>query len=148
MIGPLRSSILNFPLAIVLLGLLTQARCDSNVQNIPYVPVNFDINLNLPAYNSLNFPSEHLLLDGGSRGLIVYRYTLDEFVVLDRHATYDLPLGCQVSVESDGVTVSDNSECSESQWLIINGSVMQEPAVLPLHRYRTSWNPPILHVYN
>ena len=43
----------------MLVGLLTQATCDNNVQNIPYVPVNFDINLNLPAYTSLNFPSDH-----------------------------------------------------------------------------------------
>jgi hypothetical protein len=148
MIGFTRHSILNIPLAIILLGLLTQARCDSNVQNIPYVPVNFDINLNLPAYNTLNFPSEHLLLDGGSKGIIVYRYTLDEFVVLDRHSTFDVAMGCQVTVGSDGVTISDNTECSESQWLILNGLVMQGPAVLPLHRYRTNWNPPILHVYN
>ena len=132
----------------MLVGLLTQATCDNNVQNIPYVPVNFDINLNLPAYNSLNFPSAHLLLEGGSQGLIVYRYTADQFVVLDRHSTFDVALGCQVTVESDGLLISDHSDCSESKWLIIDGSVSQGPAVQPLHRYRTSWNPPILSVFN
>ena len=132
----------------MLVGLLTQATCDNNVQNIPYVPVNFDINLNLPAYNSLNFPSEHLLIEGGSKGLIVYRYTADQFVVLDRHSTFDVALGCQVTVDSDGLLISDHNDCSESKWLIIDGSVSQSPAVLPLHRYRTSWNPPILSVYN
>ena len=144
----IKPSFLNLPLGLILVLLLTQATCDNNVQNIPYVPVNFDINLNLPAYNSLNFPSEHLLLEGGSKGLIVYRYTIDQFVVLDRHSTYDIPLGCQVSVNENGLLISDDSDCSESKWIIIDGTVSQGPALLPLHRYNTTWNPPILSVYN
>ena len=144
----LRKSYINLPLLLILLGFLTQAKCDNRVQNIPYVPVNFDINLNLPAYNSLNFPGEHIYVDGGSKGIIIYRYTLDDFVVLDRHATSDIEMGCQVNVTSDGLTINDNLECSESKWLIIDGTVMQGPAILPLHRYSTSWNPPILSVFN
>lgn len=136
------------PMLIVCFFLFIQADCNTNTQFIPYVPVNFDINLNLPAYNSLNFPSEHLLLEGGSRGIIVYRYTMDQFVVLDRHATFDVDLGCTVTVEEDGVTISDNSSCSESSWLILDGSVLEGPATMPLHRYRTSYNHPILSVYN
>jgi hypothetical protein len=140
----------NLTIPLIVLGafLLMQSTCDQNNQNIPYVPVNFDINLNLPAYNSLNFPGEHLILQGGSQGIIVYRYTIDEFVVLDRHSTFDVELNCKVSVESDGITLTDAADCSESKWLILDGSVMQGPATLPLHRYRTNWNPPILHVYN
>lgn len=137
-------------ISLIIIGayFLMQSSCDQNNQNIPYVPVNFDLNINLPAYTSLNYPGEHLIVQGGSKGIIVYRYTIDEFVVLDRHSTFDVTLGCKVFVESDGITLSDENECSESKWLIIDGSVMQGPATLPLHRYRTSWNPPILHVYN
>ena len=144
----LKPSYTNLPLGLILMMLLTQATCENNVQNIPYVPVNFDINLNLPAYNSLNFPSEHLILAGGSKGLIVYRYTLDQFVVLDRHSTYDISLGCSVSVDSDGLLISDHSDCSESKWIILDGTVSQGPSLLPLHRYNTNWNPPILTIYN
>ena len=144
----LKPSYLNLPLGVFLMLLLTQATCDNKVQNIPYIPVNFDINLNLPSYNALNFPSEHLLLEGGSKGLIVYRYTQDQFVVLDRHSTFDIAMGCQVVVDSDGLLISDQSECSESKWLILDGTVSQGPALLPLHRYNTNWNPPILTVYN
>ena len=137
-------------ISLIIIGacFLMQSSCEQNNQNIPYVPVNFDLNINLPAYTSLNYPGEHLIVQGGSKGIIVYRYTIDEFVVLDRHSTFDVTLGCKVVVESDGITLSDENECSESKWLIIDGSVMQGPATLPLHRYRTSWNPPILHVFN
>lgn len=139
---------LRIPLVIVGAYFLIQSSCEQNNQNIPYFPVNFDINLNLPAYTSLNYPGEHMIVQGGSQGIVVYRYTMDDFVVLDRHSTFDVTLGCHVTVESDGVTLSDESECSDSKWLILDGSVIQGPATLPLHRYRTSWNPPILHVYN
>ena len=139
---------LRIPLIIIGAYFLMQSSCEQNNQNIPYVPVNFDLNLNLPAYTSLNYPGEHLIVQGGSKGIILYRYTIDEFVVLDRHSTFDVSMNCKVVVESDGITLSDENECSESKWLIIDGSVMQGPATLPLHRYRTSWNPPILHVYN
>ena len=127
---------------------MTQAKCDSNAQNIPYVPVNFQINLNLPAYNDLNFISNHITVEGGSKGLIIYRYTQDIFVVLDRHSTSDIALGCTVSVDDDGLLISDNSDCSESKWIIIDGSVSNGPATLPLHRYSTNWNPPVLSVFN
>jgi hypothetical protein len=139
---------LRIPLIIIGAYFLMQSSCEQNNQNIPYVPVNFDLNLNLPAYTSLNYPGEHLIVQGGSKGIILYRYTIDEFVVLDRHSTFDVSMSCKVVVEPDGITLSDENECSESKWLIIDGSVMQGPATLPLHRYRTSWNPPILHVYN
>ena len=78
----LKKTYLNFVLGLVIVMLLTQAKCDNNVQNIPYVPVNIDINLNLPAYNDLNFVSNHIYVNGGSKGLIIYRYTQDIFVIL------------------------------------------------------------------
>ena len=135
-------------LGALLLVLASCTSCGEQQQYIPYVPVNFDIDLNLPAYNTLNFPGEALALPGGSKGLYVYRYTLDEFVVLDRHSTYDIPMGCKVTLDADNITLQDNSDCSESQWLMLDGSVMNGPATLPLHRYRTTLNGSILHVYN
>ena len=75
---------------ILLLACLPLSGCRDTPGVIPYVDVNIDLNLALPAYNSLNFPGNWLYISGGSRGLIVYRYTLDEFVVLDRHATFDV----------------------------------------------------------
>ena len=144
----LKKTYLNFVLGLVIVMLLTQAKCDNNVQNIPYVPVNIDINLNLPAYNDLNFVSNHIYVNGGSKGLIIYRYTQDIFVILDRHSTSDIELGCIVSVDDDGLLISDHSDCSESKWLIIDGTVNQGTAILPLHRYGASWNPPVLSIFN
>lgn len=127
-------------------GLLTQARCNDPQQFIPYVPVDFSVNVNLPAYIDLSVPSGHVLVNGGSQGIILYRYTLDQFVALDRHATADIPANCRVEVAEDGLILTD--PCSNSEWLIIDGSVIAGDAVYPLHRYGTQWNDPILHIFN
>lgn len=132
--------------AIACFLLLLQARCDQPNQYIPYVPVDFDINIDLPAYIDLTVPTGHLMVSGGSQGIIIYRYTLDQFVALDRHATTDISANCQVELSEDGLILTD--PCSNSQWLIIDGSVIDGDATLPLHRYATAWTPPVLRVYN
>lgn len=126
--------------------LLLQARCNDPQQYIPYVPVDFSVNVNLPAYMDLSVPSGHVLVSGGSQGIILYRYTLDQFVALDRHATFDIPANCQVEVAEDGLLITD--PCSNSEWLILDGSVVSGDAVYPLHRYATQWNDPVLSVFN
>lgn len=126
--------------------LLLQARCNDPQQYIPYVPVDFSVNVNLPAYMDLSVPSGHVLVNGGSQGIILYRYTLDQFVALDRHATFDIPANCQVEVAEDGLLITD--PCSNSEWLILDGSVVSGDAVYPLHRYATQWNDPVLSIFN
>lgn len=135
-------------LGALLMVLASCSSCGEPQQFIPYVPVNFQIDLNLPAYNTLNFPGEAIALPGGSKGLYIYRYTLDEFVVLDRHATHDIPMACKVTLDADNITLRDDNDCSESQWLMLDGSVLNGPATLPLHRYRTTLNGSILSIYN
>ena len=138
----------SFRSAAIALGalVLLQARCNDPQQFIPYVPVDFSVNVNLPAYLDLSVPSGHVLVNGGSQGIILYRYTLDQFVALDRHSTFDIPANCQVEVAEDGLLITD--PCSNSEWLIIDGSVISGDAVYPLHHYATQWNDPVLRVFN
>jgi hypothetical protein len=120
--------------------------CKEPVGVIPYVEVNVDLNTLLPAYNSLQFPGNWVYVSGGSRGLIVYRYTLDEFVVFDRHSPYDVGAACQCKVLSDGYTIED--PCSDSQWYIFDGSIIAGPTTAPLERYNTNWISPVLSITN
>jgi len=131
---------------LIALAFLPLSGCVDTPGVIPYVDVQVDLNLSLPAYNNLNFPNNWLYISGGSRGLIVYRYTLDEFVVLDRHATWDVGAGCQCTVSPDGYTIED--PCSGSQWYIFDGSIIQGPTTAPLERYTTTWIPPVLSIRN
>ena len=131
---------------LLALAFLPLSGCVDTPGVIPYVDVQVDLNLSLPAYNNLNFPNNWLYISGGSRGLIVYRYTLDEFVVLDRHATWDVGAGCQCTVSPDGYTIED--PCSGSQWYIFDGSIIQGPTTAPLERSTTTWIPPVLSIRN
>ncbi len=131
---------------LLALAFLPLSGCVDTPGVIPYVDVQVDLNLSLPAYNNLKFPNNWLYISGGSRGLIVYRYTLDEFVVLDRHATWDVGAGCQCTVSPDGYTIED--PCSGSQWYIFDGSIIQGPTTAPLERYTTTWIPPVLSIRN
>ncbi|MBL6865659.1 MAG: hypothetical protein ISQ97_01040 [Flavobacteriales bacterium] len=142
----MKSSLNRFLLCFLVPVICLQSRCNEQQQNIPYVPVDFSINVNLPAYIDLSVPSGHILVNGGSQGIVLYRYTLDQFVALDRHATADIPSNCQVEVSADGLILTD--PCGDSEWLIIDGSVVSGSATYPLHRYGTQWDPPILRVYN
>jgi hypothetical protein len=131
---------------ICLLLLLPQSACNRESTVIPFVPVDITININNPAYFDLSIPAGWVYLTGGSRGILVYRNTMDEFTAYDRHSTYNIDEYCRVSVQDDNVSVKD--ECSDSQWLIIDGSVMQGPAFIPLQQYNTTYTAPILRIFN
>lgn len=123
----------------------TASKCNKD-NIVPYVPVNFEINVNLPAYQPLNAPTGWVAVSGGSRGIIIYRVSQDEFRAYDRHSTYDVDARCQVAVNDDNILITD--PCSGSQWLIIDGSVAEGPAELPLQQYNVIWTPPVLRVTN
>jgi hypothetical protein len=131
---------------IVFALILMSSSCRDRNTQIPFVNTDFDLNINLPAYQDLNVPTGWIYVNGGSRGIIIYRHTQDEFVAFDRHSTYDVEASCQVEVLEDNITIED--PCSGSQWLIIDGSVMNGPATFQLEPYNTQWNPPILRIYN
>ena len=120
---------------------------EDNNTNIPLVNVNYYIHTNDPAYNPVSTPGGWMYLNGGSRGLILYRYSNDEFRVFDRHCTFEPSNTCAlVSVETNNITAFDN--CCNSKFLITDGSVTQGPANLPLKQYRTTFDGSVLHIYN
>ena len=70
--------------------LLSSSKCDKGKQNpIPYVPFDITIDIQLPSYNQLQGVGGWSYVNGGSRGIIVYRKGIDEFVAFDRHSPVD-----------------------------------------------------------
>lgn len=116
-------------------------------QTIPYVPVNIYINPSDPLYIKLAVPGGWLYLNGGSRGIIVYRRTVEEFVAYDRHCTYNVDDQCgKVSVNSTQIMAVDS--CCLSEFVLTDGSVSKGPANQPLHQYQTSWDGNTLRIFN
>ena len=114
--------------------------CNENGQHpIPNLPVNIYVNLNLPAYQDLNVPGGWAYVNGGSKGIIVYR-NFDNFVALDRHTTYTPDSSCAIA-EVDSVNFfTINDPCSASQYNILDGTVTKGPAQWGLRPYFTSWD--------
>lgn len=120
---------------------------DDDNSNIPLVSVNYYIHVNDPAYNAVTVPGGWMYLNGGSRGIILYRASNDQFKAYDRHCTFQPTSTCAlVSVETNNITAFD--DCCGSKFLLTDGSVTKNPANLPLKQYQTTFDGSVLHVYN
>lgn len=134
-------------LYIFIISLLFLSCSKDENANIPLVTVNFTININNPAYNAVSTSGTWMYLNGGSRGIILYRSSNSAFKAYERHCTYDSNNSCAlVSVDPSNITAKD--DCCGSQFLLTDGSVIKNPASLPLKQYKTSFDGSVLRIYN
>ena len=76
-------------LIVISLFLISVSCGKQNTHSVPYVPFNQSIDLNLPSYYALSGVGGFAYVIGGSRGIIVYRRSIDEFIAFDRHSPAD-----------------------------------------------------------
>ena len=114
---------------------------------IPNVAVDLYLDINSTLYVQLATVGGWLYLTGGYKGILVYRVSADEFVAYDRACPYD-PFEDKARLQMDlgNLTVVDTF-CT-SKFVIIDGSVLEGPATVPLKRYFTTFDGNILHIYN
>lgn len=113
--------------------------CKNEEYPIPDVPVNISINLDLPSYQALNAPGGYVYVNGGSRGIVVYR-NFDDFVALDRHSTYNSTDPCAIVSVNPANQFELIDTCSGAIYSIMNGTVVDGPAKWGLKNYTTNWN--------
>lgn len=122
--------------------------CDKGTASgIPYVPVNFQLTVSNPEFSPLLAVGGWLYIGGGSRGIIVYRFSPDEFRAYDRHCTFQVTENCRTSMDNTDITAVD-TECCDSHFLIVDGAPIAGPAAVGLHQYNTSFDGNILLIYN
>jgi hypothetical protein len=112
---------------IAIVGLLFG--CNRNERHpVPYFQFDVTINLNLPTYNSLLGVGGWAYVNGiGSRGVVVYRRSVGEFVAFDRHSPADPEGVCPTPL----VTDPDNflrllDDCSGGIFSLFDGSPWQD----------------------
>ena len=121
--------------------------CENENYNFPQVDVNLFLYTNNPEFFNVEIPGGWMYLNGGVGGILLYRKNLDEFIAYDRASTFNPTSKCQVNVdEQDNIIIND--PCSESQFLITDGSVIQGPANQPLKRYNTIYDGNNLSIFN
>jgi len=111
---------------------------DMSDDPVPYVP--FDevvINLNLPAYTSIRTDGGYVYLDGGVRGLIVYRQNATTYIAFERNCSFHPNEAC-ATVEMHVSTLYMLDACCSSTFNLPAGEPTSGPAWRPLIQYRTS----------
>lgn len=135
---------------LILLASVLFITCKKDNKNgqIPNVYVNFYIYLSDPEYFVLNSIGGVVMVTGGVKGIIIYRVSDNDFAALERVSSYKPENLCAVNIDSTGIYAVDT--CSASKFYLIDGSVVNGPAVMPLKRYNTEFNNlnNSLHVFN
>ena len=131
---------------IILLVVLLHLGCENEVYDFPQVDVNLNLYINNPEFFNIEAPGGWIYLNGGVAGILLYRKNLDEFIAYDRASTYNPVADCGITVDLDNIILKD--PCSDSQFLITDGSVIQGPASQALKRYNTNLYGNNLSIYN
>ena len=118
---------LNLVNILICLLLISCTRTTDNTA-IPLVTVNQTIYVSDPLFFDLNPIGGWVYLNGGSRGILVYRNGEDDFQAYDRHCTYSVNDLCgRIEVDSSNILAIDT--CCGSAFLLSDGSVTAGPAV-------------------
>lgn len=113
---------------------------------VPYA--DFDdivINLNLPSYNDLSTDKAAMTIDGGVRGIILYRKSETEYLAFERNCSYQPEQAC-ATVDIDNSTLYMTDSCCGSSFSFTSGDPIGGPAIYPLRRYRTFLDGSILTI--
>ncbi len=153
--------IVSVVIASTLVFVLAQCgRGDNPNQNdVPQVPVNITVNMNLPQYLILQSQGGWAYLNGGVKGIVLYHHYDDNFYALERNCPYQPFDSCAtVTVENNNVFLrcgkykSDNDTtwipCCNSQYSLEAGFLLSGPSQFPLTNYRVGRSGNVLVVSN
>jgi nitrite reductase/ring-hydroxylating ferredoxin subunit len=125
--------------------------CDKNKDHdeIPFAYVNFRIYPNSTFYWRLNSPQgwEYITAEKPSRGIIVYRLSMTEFMAYERTCPHD-PLVAESKIEVEASSITAACPVCESKYILLDGTPFQGPARRPLKQYRTNYDGNSLHIFN
>jgi nitrite reductase/ring-hydroxylating ferredoxin subunit len=145
-----RFRIINVICSVILIGfsLSCKKKNANNNEQIPNSYVNINIYKNTPEFFPLNTVGGWIYKDGGVKGVVIYRASTTDFVAFERSCPHDggTNTSALVKVLSDNTTLKDTI-CG-SQFLIMDGSVLNGPSGYPLRAYHATFDGDLLHVYN
>lgn len=137
-------------LIIAVLAVLLFA-CNKNKQHpVPSIPFDITIDFNLPSYSALQGVGGYAYVNNvGSKGVIVYRRGIEDFVAFDRHSPADAAGDCATPLYPS----SDNflellDDCNDAKFSLYDGSPIQG-SDFGLRSYPFQWNGDnLLRIYN
>ena len=131
----------------LIIFLLSIFSCGDSNNYIRNVYVDVEIDLSLPEFSNLNTVGNSLFIEGGNKGIIIYRHSNYEYKIYDRNCSYEPNLDCSY-IDSVNSIIAFCGCCSSAFLLDQNGSAANSPAILPLKQYNYSLNNTLLHIFN
>ena len=131
----------------LVLFLIIISSCGDSNDYIRNVYVDVEIDLSLPEFSPLNTVGNSIFVEGGNKGIIIYRFSNYEYNIYDRNCSYEPNLECSY-IDSINSTIAMCRCCSSAFLLDQNGVAANSPAVLPLKQYNYSLNNTLLHIFN
>ena len=133
---------------LVCIFCLIFSNCRKDEENsIPIVAVDIYIYTADPSFINLNAVGGWVYITGGVRGILVYRKSVSEFMAYDRNCTYQSNDVCATVIVDNSNIIAEDT-CCNSKFSMVDGSVIQAPAALPLKAYNNTFNGTVLHIYN
>ncbi len=107
---------------------------------VPSIPFDFQIDLSLPSYQPLTGVGGWSYVNGGLKGIIVYRKSMDEFVAWERQSPKDPEGSCSSGLvpNADNFLQLDDP-CSDATFSMYDGSPMAN-SDWGLRGYRCEWD--------
>lgn len=122
---------------VLFFGIWCLSSCESSdpQDQIPAAIVNETINITNQQYQNLQFIGGHVNIEGGVRGIIIYRASSNEYRAFERNCSFE-PLNSCARVEVDGSSLFLTDPCCSSTF-DFQGFPTGGPASLPLRKYLT-----------
>jgi hypothetical protein len=124
----------------LMLIVLTSFSCKKNRNHpVPSIPFDIAVNISLPSYSELQAVGGWTTVNGGSKGIIVYRKSYDEFVSFDLHSPANDGVCEKALVPDSNNFLQLNDLCSGATFSLFDGSPMSG-SDLGLRQYQVSWD--------
>lgn len=125
---------------LLLAGTAISSCSKNKTHPVPSIPFDKTINITLPSYSDLMGVGGWCYVTGGSKGLIVYRRGVDDFVAFDRHSPADVNGECATPLtpDEDNYLVL-NDVCNSASFSLYDGSPISN-SDFGLRQYQTQWN--------
>ena len=129
---------------------LVSASCKKNKNHpIASIPLDITIDLTLPSYIELTGIGGWAYVNGGIKGIIVYRQSYDVFVAFERQSPEDPENTCSSGLvpNADNFLQLDDP-CSNAKFSLYDGSPISG-SEWGLRQYQVVWNGSnLLRIYN
>lgn len=152
--------LLYFTIMSVLAGIALPACDKSNDGMLPLPPLNITIDPNSTIYSEINTVGGWMYLDENdgveppSRGVIVYRASLDLFYAYERTPPFKPDSCCNnagticTALLVDGYYPFVMDTCSDSKYNILSGSAVSGPSSRPLSMYVCEYFGDLLYIHD